>query len=151
MEMTGEQLIALPQQATWDALNDTTVLMACIPGCKAIRRNAADRRQSRRHREKVTTPDGNGQHADGQMPFTSHLGELRSRLVKSVLAVAVQTPPSLAGAWAVTLSWRPSKAQTPCREERDTTSGGGFGDSRNDSGNRRFPSIRCFIPVAPNP
>jgi sec-independent protein translocase protein TatC len=37
----------------------------------------------------VTTPDGKGQHADVQMPFTSHLGELRSRLVKSVLAVAV--------------------------------------------------------------
>lgn len=36
MEMTGEQLIALPQQATWDALNDTTVLMACIPGCDSI-------------------------------------------------------------------------------------------------------------------
>jgi sec-independent protein translocase protein TatC len=37
----------------------------------------------------VTTPDGNGQHTDVQMPFTSHLGELRSRLIKSVLAVAV--------------------------------------------------------------
>jgi len=37
----------------------------------------------------VTTPDGNGQYADVQMPFTSHLGELRSRLIKSVLAVAV--------------------------------------------------------------
>lgn len=36
MEMTGEQLIALPQQATWDALNDTDVLMACIPGCDSI-------------------------------------------------------------------------------------------------------------------
>ncbi|MBY0269365.1 MAG: carbon monoxide dehydrogenase subunit G [Burkholderiales bacterium] len=34
--MTGEQLIALPQQATWDALNDTAVLMACIPGCDSI-------------------------------------------------------------------------------------------------------------------
>ena len=37
----------------------------------------------------MTTPDGKGQHADVQMPFTSHLGELRARLVKSVLAVAV--------------------------------------------------------------
>lgn len=36
MEMTGEQLIALPQQATWNALNDTAVLMACIPGCDSI-------------------------------------------------------------------------------------------------------------------
>ena len=32
---------------------------------------------------------GNGQSADVQMPFTSHLEELRSRLIKSVLAIAV--------------------------------------------------------------
>ncbi len=37
----------------------------------------------------MTTPDGKGHHADVQMPFTSHLGELRSRLIKSVLAVAI--------------------------------------------------------------
>lgn len=37
----------------------------------------------------MTTSAGTGQPADVQMPFTSHLGELRSRLVKSVLAVAV--------------------------------------------------------------
>jgi len=37
----------------------------------------------------VTTSNGNGQPADVQMPFTSHLGELRARLIKSVLAVAV--------------------------------------------------------------
>jgi carbon monoxide dehydrogenase subunit G len=36
MEMTGEELIALPQQATWDALNDTAVLMDCIPGCDSM-------------------------------------------------------------------------------------------------------------------
>ena len=36
MEMTGEQLIALPQAATWDALNNTEVLMDCIPGCDSI-------------------------------------------------------------------------------------------------------------------
>ncbi len=36
MEMTGEQLIALPQEATWKALNDTAVLKDCIPGCESI-------------------------------------------------------------------------------------------------------------------
>lgn len=36
MEMNGEQLIALPQQATWNALNDTAVLMDCIPGCDSM-------------------------------------------------------------------------------------------------------------------
>lgn len=36
MEMTGEQLIPLPQDATWKALNDTAVLKDCIPGCESI-------------------------------------------------------------------------------------------------------------------
>ena len=36
MEMTGEQLIPLPQEATWKALNDPAVLKDCIPGCESI-------------------------------------------------------------------------------------------------------------------
>jgi carbon monoxide dehydrogenase subunit G len=36
MEITGEQLIPLPQQATWNALNDPGVLKDCIPGCESI-------------------------------------------------------------------------------------------------------------------
>ena len=36
MEMTGEQLIALPQAEVWRALNDPEILKACIPGCEAI-------------------------------------------------------------------------------------------------------------------
>jgi carbon monoxide dehydrogenase subunit G len=40
MEMTGEQLIALPQQETWNALNDTAVLMDCIPGCDSIEKQS---------------------------------------------------------------------------------------------------------------
>jgi carbon monoxide dehydrogenase subunit G len=36
MEMTGEQQIPVSQQATWEALNDTEVLKACIPGCESI-------------------------------------------------------------------------------------------------------------------
>ena len=36
MEMTGEQLIALPQGEVWRALNDPEILKACIPGCEAI-------------------------------------------------------------------------------------------------------------------
>ena len=38
MEMTGEQLIPLPQAATWKALNDPGVLKDCIPGCETITR-----------------------------------------------------------------------------------------------------------------
>lgn len=40
MEMTGEQLIVLPHQATWDALNDTAVLMDCIPGCDSMEKQS---------------------------------------------------------------------------------------------------------------
>ena len=36
MEMTGEQLVPLPQQATWEALNDTQILKECVPGCETL-------------------------------------------------------------------------------------------------------------------
>jgi carbon monoxide dehydrogenase subunit G len=36
MEMTGEQLIPASQQDTWNALNDTEFLKACVPGCESI-------------------------------------------------------------------------------------------------------------------
>src|SRR3990172_7897865 len=42
MEMTGEQLIPLPQQDTWRALNDTEILNACIPGCETIEQLSED-------------------------------------------------------------------------------------------------------------
>jgi carbon monoxide dehydrogenase subunit G len=38
MEMTGSQLIPLPQQAVWEGLNDPAVLKASIPGCDTIER-----------------------------------------------------------------------------------------------------------------
>jgi carbon monoxide dehydrogenase subunit G len=37
MELTGERLI--PQQRTWDALNDPEVLRACIAGCGTLERD----------------------------------------------------------------------------------------------------------------
>src|SRR5688572_33111025 len=36
MEMSGEQLIAAPQQTVWEALNDPQMLKACVPGCESI-------------------------------------------------------------------------------------------------------------------
>ena len=36
MEMTGQQIVPLPQLATWEALNDTEVLKACVPGCETL-------------------------------------------------------------------------------------------------------------------
>ena len=37
----------------------------------------------------MNATQGNGQLSDVQMPFTAHLGELRSRLIKSVLALGI--------------------------------------------------------------
>jgi carbon monoxide dehydrogenase subunit G len=36
VEMTGQQVVPLPQSRTWDALNDTAVLKSCIPGCETL-------------------------------------------------------------------------------------------------------------------
>lgn len=38
MDLTGEERIAAPRQAVWDALNDIETLRACIPGCEDIER-----------------------------------------------------------------------------------------------------------------
>lgn len=38
MDLTGEERIAAPRQAVWDALNDIETLKACIPGCDGIER-----------------------------------------------------------------------------------------------------------------
>ena len=38
MEMTGQQLVALPQEETWKALNDPDVLKECVPGCESLER-----------------------------------------------------------------------------------------------------------------
>ena len=36
MEMTGQQVVPLPQDKTWEALNDTQVLKECVPGCETL-------------------------------------------------------------------------------------------------------------------
>ncbi|NML33396.1 CoxG family protein [Paraburkholderia antibiotica] len=36
MELTETHTLPVAQQQTWDALNDTAVLRACIPGCESI-------------------------------------------------------------------------------------------------------------------
>ncbi|MCD7058849.1 CoxG family protein [Pelagibacterium xiamenense] len=36
MEFGGRYVVAAPRLSVWEALNDTTVLKACIPGCKRI-------------------------------------------------------------------------------------------------------------------
>jgi carbon monoxide dehydrogenase subunit G len=34
--MTGQQLVPLSQDETWQALNDTEVLKECVPGCESL-------------------------------------------------------------------------------------------------------------------
>ncbi|MDB5912225.1 MAG: carbon monoxide dehydrogenase [Ramlibacter sp.] len=36
MELNGEVAIAAPREAVWAALNDNSVLQACIPGCEEL-------------------------------------------------------------------------------------------------------------------
>ena len=36
MELTETHTLPVAQQRTWDALNDTEILRACIPGCESI-------------------------------------------------------------------------------------------------------------------
>lgn len=38
MDLTGERRIPLPQDRTWQALNDVDILMASIPGCRKLER-----------------------------------------------------------------------------------------------------------------
>jgi len=45
MEMTGEQLIPMAQEQTWQALNDTAMLKDCIPGCETIERTSENEYQ----------------------------------------------------------------------------------------------------------
>ncbi|WP_027793261.1 CoxG family protein [Paraburkholderia acidipaludis] len=36
MELTESHSLPVPQQRAWEALNDTAILKACIPGCESI-------------------------------------------------------------------------------------------------------------------
>ena len=36
MELTGEQLLPLPRERVWAALNDPNVLRQCVPGCESF-------------------------------------------------------------------------------------------------------------------
>jgi carbon monoxide dehydrogenase subunit G len=38
MEMTGSQLIPMPQEVVWAGLNDAKILKACVPGCESLQR-----------------------------------------------------------------------------------------------------------------
>ena len=42
MQLKGEQVLPVSQQAAWEALNDTELLKGAIPGCESITPSAAD-------------------------------------------------------------------------------------------------------------
>ena len=46
MEMTGEQLIPVPQAEVWRGLNDPEVLKVCIPGCEMLDMNSENEFQA---------------------------------------------------------------------------------------------------------
>ena len=43
--MNGQQIVPLPQQRTWEALNDTAMLKQCIPGCESLEQVADNQYQ----------------------------------------------------------------------------------------------------------
>ncbi|MGA7781173.1 MAG: carbon monoxide dehydrogenase subunit G [Paraburkholderia sp.] len=38
MELTGEQILQLPRERVWEALNDPEILRVCVPGCESLER-----------------------------------------------------------------------------------------------------------------
>lgn len=42
MKLSGETVIKAPRAIVWDALNDETLLIECIPGCEALERISDD-------------------------------------------------------------------------------------------------------------
>lgn len=42
MDMTGAQVLPLPRERVWEALNDPEMLKRCIPGCESVERTADD-------------------------------------------------------------------------------------------------------------
>jgi carbon monoxide dehydrogenase subunit G len=41
VQLSGEQTIAAPRPAVWEALNDPEMLARCIPGCETVERHSA--------------------------------------------------------------------------------------------------------------
>jgi carbon monoxide dehydrogenase subunit G len=40
VDLTGEQILSLPRESVWQALNDPAVLSRCVPGCESFERIA---------------------------------------------------------------------------------------------------------------
>lgn len=38
MQMTGEQVLPVPRERVWEALNDPAIIRECVPGCESLER-----------------------------------------------------------------------------------------------------------------
>jgi uncharacterized protein len=47
MKMSGEEIIPASREVVWRALNDSTVLQQCIPGCEKITRHSDTKMEAR--------------------------------------------------------------------------------------------------------
>jgi len=73
MEMNGEQIIPLPQQTVWEALNDPAVLKDCIMGCDTL--------------EKVTD-------SEFKVGLTAAIGPVKAKFSGKLTLSDVQAPNS---------------------------------------------------------
>lgn len=73
MEMNQTQRLPVPQQVAWEALNDTTLLKQCIPGCESIE------------------PDGENAY---QLALTAAVGPVKARFKGRMALQDIQAPDS---------------------------------------------------------
>jgi len=71
--MTQTQHLPVPQQAAWEALNDTELLRQCIPGCESIE------------------PDGNNAYG---LALTAAVGPVKARFKGRMALEDIQAPDS---------------------------------------------------------
>lgn len=71
MELTESHSLPVPQQRAWEALNDTAILKACIPGCESIE------------------PDGENAYA---VALTAAVGPVKARFKGRMALTDIEAP-----------------------------------------------------------
>ena len=77
MEMTGSQLIPMPQEVVWAGLNDAEILKACLPGCESLQRVSDTEIVGEEHVRVTETAHGDVRRGPG--PDTADRGQRRAR------------------------------------------------------------------------
>lgn len=75
MDMTGEQIIPVPQQQVWEALNDPAILKDCISGCNLM--------------EKVSD-------TEFQVGMTAAIGPVKAKFTGKLMLLNINPPNSYA-------------------------------------------------------